>query len=712
MDTTNDGRLGDRTLLPGTEGLKHSDPSGSLADYEASTNMLKQQQQPLQLQQQSVAKVRGRPEHPPAKNKDARKHISRLRHLGFQNFNEIDIEYWEPSKPGEDRSQHMARRQRECLAMNSLLDRMEAKVLVEKALNSRHKTANDNDKETSIIETQEEELLNLKTTNEALQERYKQLENRLEVEYQLKVTAERKTQELMEQLQSPFHSNEVTDQRQLMMEEKLNQQTSKLDELMATVDDQAKKLDELTGKYGRLYQRYKKMGEENNTLKSSLEATLEENKSLREALGTQETDEVVSLRKELEKSSVKNKELEKELQQLALAEAGHSNANVTNQNLMQMLEELLDKKLDEKLQKLVKPQKQSRNLQLKFNNSEYNNLDMGSCTDTPDIELDGFTFRKKNRRRNRVNSIDTVDTMDSAVRNHKKPTYSQVTRDKKRGQIPDARTDPREMQNKQPNGGTKTSGQKFRKVLILPEADKKVVQSMREKNLKARELGISNVVEFPSGAALLLIQEKNANETMKKIEDAGLQQKPQPTLREKNSFKVHDIPVGNTEEDIEEEIHNILGIKPDKVILLHYRDEKKKNVRLGVIEGSKSLADAVKNKKFLFIDYKHCRIDNKPNLMRCKTCKLLGHTKNNCGGIPAAVLLDYQQQQGKACLDCLAYNKRMALAGFSTGRYRFTDHELDSRECPTKKAFLKKAYAGPVRGALVANITNDEQEPE
>ena len=105
MSTTNGSTLGIRSFLIGTEELKRSGSSGPSANDEA------QQQQPQQRQQQqqpqSVARNRppkSRPQHPTAKNKDAKKHLARLRRLGFQNFNEVDIDYWEPCKAGEEKS--------------------------------------------------------------------------------------------------------------------------------------------------------------------------------------------------------------------------------------------------------------------------------------------------------------------------------------------------------------------------------------------------------------------------------------------------------------------------------------------------------------------------------------------------------------------------------------------------------------------------------
>lgn len=48
---------------------------------------------------------------------------------------------------------------------------------------------------------------------------------------------------------------------------------------------------------------------------------------------------------------------------------------------------------------------------------------------------------------------------------------------------------------------------------------------MKKKNIKSKELGIRNIVEFPSGAALLMIEGYKAEEALKRIKDAGLQQK-------------------------------------------------------------------------------------------------------------------------------------------------------------------------------------------
>ena len=66
----------------------------------------------------------------------------------------------------------------------------------------------------------------------------------------------------------------------------------------------------------------------------------------------------------------------------------------------------------------------------------------------------------------------------------------------------------------------------------------------------------------------------------------------------------------------------------------------------------------------------------------------IGHTANHCKGIPAPILVEHQTNQG--CLDCLIFNDKMSRAGLPRSRWSFTDHKMNSSECPTKRALLKK----------------------
>mgnify|MGYP000904803091 CR=1 FL=1 len=84
---------------------------------------------------------------------------------------------------------------------------------------------------------------------------------------------------------------------------------------------------------------------------------------------------------------------------------------------------------------------------------------------------------------------------------------------------------------------------------------------------------------------------------------------PTPSEQEQRSFRLHDVPADCTEEDIAEEVHKSLDVKPESVMLATYKEEKKKDVKLAIVEGDKCLLDAAKGRRFLMLEYKRCRID-------------------------------------------------------------------------------------------------------
>ena len=151
---------------------------------------------------------------------------------------------------------------------------------------------------------------------------------------------------------------------------------------------------------------------------------------------------------------------------------------------------------------------------------------------------------------------------------------------------------------------------------------------------------------------------------------------------------MHNIPNYCTVEDIAEDIKAALGIVPEKITLVQYKEKRRDNVQMTVVEGSKELMEATAKNKTIFIEYKRCRIDTTPILMTCKTCTLIGHTAKHCSGIPAPILVEHKQSN--ACLDCLVHNSKMASGGFNANRFRYMDHAKNSSECPTRKALLKK----------------------
>ena len=121
---------------------------------------------------------------------------------------------------------------------------------------------------------------------------------------------------------------------------------------------------------------------------------------------------------------------------------------------------------------------------------------------------------------------------------------------------------------------------------------------MKMRKPRARESGIRNVMEFPSGAALLPIEKNKAEEAVKKIEEAGLQRKSPVTPQGSSSFRVHDIPSDCSMEDVQDNIRAALGYNPSKVILVRYKERR--NVQMAVVEGPAELMETAITRRTIF----------------------------------------------------------------------------------------------------------------
>lgn len=61
-------------------------------------------------------------QHPPPEHKTAKKHLEALRALGYNNYSDTGLPYWEPRYPLESNADHNARRQKESLAMKNFIN--------------------------------------------------------------------------------------------------------------------------------------------------------------------------------------------------------------------------------------------------------------------------------------------------------------------------------------------------------------------------------------------------------------------------------------------------------------------------------------------------------------------------------------------------------------------------------------------------------------
>lgn len=239
------------------------------------------------------------------------------------------------------------------------------------------------------------------------------------------------------------------------------------------------------------------------------------------------------------------------------------------------------------------------------------------------------------------------------------------------------------------------------KILALPRSYKKVTEELQDKKIRPRTYGVSNVVEFASGAALLTIEKEKARAFKDSLHGAGVQIKERTALKS-FSIKIHGVPNINTEDDIREDVAAALGSNPISVhkVLYKLKDNatpaQNGNVVMVAVECSREMLTAAEKRQSLLIGYRRCRIDTTPQLMKCKKCTLLGHTQNHCEGVAAD--LQAKKQSGNFCLDCLVYNDRITRAGLPKYRHRPVTHLAGSRECPTKRSMMKKYNAARQMG--------------
>lgn len=66
--------------------------------------------------------------HPRPENKTSTRQLKKLRILGINNFNEVDIDYWEPRLISETKAEHNARRQRETKRMDEYIAQRKKEV--------------------------------------------------------------------------------------------------------------------------------------------------------------------------------------------------------------------------------------------------------------------------------------------------------------------------------------------------------------------------------------------------------------------------------------------------------------------------------------------------------------------------------------------------------------------------------------------------------
>lgn len=633
--------------------------------YKTSTRTTKRI--PLQLQYPTYE-----PEH-----KRCKEQLKLIRILGYEEFNDLPIlfDYYEPSLPNELTSKKNARRQKECARLDEWIKAKQIEKFGRPPPSPANKKKKVEDtprvadlevltdtESQADAETMDSQMQCLLSENEYLREKAEDYEEQCGYAEQL----EGQVQALKTKLESYVASVATEKQERQKLE---------------------KRLDELETQYCDLRDENTQLREENSHLKEEVE----QHRSKQPTYLAELQKKLEETNKNLMKERIDCNQLRLEIQRSQISQEGASNTPL-GEDLQATIAKMIEKALTD-----IMPRLQSVQYQPHKNTTETPGTAELLHSET------GFQFPRTRPTRRRApmqaqpqGPEPAAETQTPNLRNKpstSNPSYSTALRKEKQQQqqIP-VKSGKQGQQKRQPASRpprppATEAPPPVSKVLILPKGGgKTVITSMREQQIRARQLGIKNAVEFPSGATLLIVEPEKLQELEKQVTALGHQKKPQ-RVKDQHTLRIHDIPDYNSVDDVREDITRALGHAPLNIEFAYYREEAKKDVRMAIVECSKELWMAAETRRTLAIDLKRCRIDTSIRLMRCKDCKLYGHTKNHCTGIPEGV------KDKEGCQDCLVYNKRIADAGLHKSRLRNAQHQAGEKSCPTKQALLKKHKA-------------------
>lgn len=672
-----------------------------------------------------VHNVRSKEKHPPPDNKTAARHLRYIQYYGYRNFEEVPVDYWEPRRNDETKAAHNARRQRECKVMEEFIKRLEASKKNNKVQGTPVEAEQEQDAEKSIIDSQEGEIEALLHSMAELKERNKKLEILVEQETQARLALERRLQNQTEARSEPEAGKESNSELAVLKDQLVASEVEK-EELQLQND-------KLKAEHGKVMTHLLNLGEAMKSLKKEVETLQKENKELKIAStsGSQATslDALKSIMEELLEQKLSEK-LGLMTTQQGCPRRHPAPSEDSNQQLTPAVEKdgfILPKRrrrqrkgmLDGRairhpvLRKDTVPVPPPRQQQLRG----YNNVPVDG--NMPRTKT-GNRGKAKNFKNLRVNigrrpalgdsappTADSIGTASSLVPFGRTPDHETAdlptadsVKDKdnrqwttvvKKGRERDKRAimgPPVSQANAQKNTGSTT------KVLILPSEGKRVQETLRDKKILPRHIGVTNVVEFTSGAMLATVQKEKKDMMLQKITEAGLTVKNQ-TTKEQYEWRIHRIPAEYPAEEVSEDIRTATGYKPSEVVIVPYKAEKNKGLAVAIVKGTRELFESIRDRRTLQIEYGlRLRVDTEPQLMRCKMCQLLGHTQNHCSGIPPQIL-QMQKEQG-GCMDCHAYNYGIKKAGLPQNRSRPTNHQPMDQVCPTKKS-LRRKYINATR---------------
>lgn len=668
--------------------------------------------------------------HPIPVNRRAREQLQELINLKYAGFESVDVEYWEPRQLDEAYSAYNARRQRECAKMDEFIN--QAKIKFAKSTKDKSKGSQKNNDEEKKEEAKESDL-NSASVLDADDQNTLLAENEV---------LQSKVDELGRKLKNLYSELDLERNARLEAEKRHEPSQGKISHKSEEPYKLSKTLEEIETLSSSLTKERAQVTKLENDLKSerllvqSLRAELSSERLIREEL----------------QSSVNNLQRRvSELEKTPTAVPTDRNQPTPQQigEIAKAVEKILEAKIDTLLQKLP--------------SSSANFPPVGSTpVETRELEFDFRLPRvqRKKQQRKAKKSIQPSQPANHATNSPQRQTQpkgndtlqstgSLYTFDRTRdiqnndmlvyhkGQSPEhlSGTTTRKEMKKNGEPGTKQrrntqSSQKLpkksvqeiqrektsavEKILVIPQNQpqgnlepasrdnkRRVTAILKEFKIRPRLAGIKNIIEFESGAALLILDKSKAEALKLKLPDIGLQLKGKPTQR-RCSFRIHRVPAEDSEQDICDDIQGRLGLAPDRVIKVPYHNPDLGTMVMVIVECDRNLFEAASAKTSILIGYNRCYIDTSLKIMRCKSCMLYGHTMRHCPGISDAAKKIISENPND-CPDCICYNIKIGSARLPRARLRNSRHTPGSDRCRTwsilKQKFVAARQSADLEGA-------------
>lgn len=227
-------------------------------------------------------------------------------------------------------------------------------------------------------------------------------------------------------------------------------------------------------------------------------------------------------------------------------------------------------------------------------------------------------------------------------------------------------------------------------ILVVPEDSSKNVLDLLRKlpDINPRNFGVKNVINLPSGGALVTCQTKEQTSALSQaVAGASGVQIKKPTTRPAE-FRIHSVPIETSATELQEDIERTLGHKALGITFVLYKKPSVPGTKMAVCQVPLSTYRTACDLSRIRIGWTFCELRTLPYISRCTRCGLLGHHTDKCQA-PTETEISIHKPEDP-CHDCTTHNNRVKLAKLPSQK-RSVSHPTGHRTCPTLLALRRGA---------------------